>query len=306
MEACRGTEFGVALSTPDSPAGFAALAEAYGFDFLACGEHLAFTGPTANAFVSLSVAAGATTSIKLLSAVTLLPLYPPVLAAKLASALDVASRGRFHLGVGVGGEFPAEFRAVGVPPEQRGARTDEALALIDRLMTRERVNFRGPFTEITDVTIAPRPVQRPRVPFWIAGRTPAAMRRAARVGQAWMPYLYTPQMVAESLVRVRAFAEHEARPWTGRTAVHLFTTVGPDGAAARREAAERVGRNYRQDFTGTRRRYLVAGTPGECADRVREYVDAGVDVVLFRLTCAQRESETMLRRLAEEVVPALR
>ncbi|MDQ3735469.1 MAG: LLM class flavin-dependent oxidoreductase [Actinomycetota bacterium] len=301
------TEFGVSLHSGENTASFAKLAEEQGLDYLACGEHLAFHGPVTNAFIELSVAAGATESIKLLSAITLLPLYPPVLAAKLATILDVASNGRFHLGVGIGGENPREFQAVGVPVAERGARTDEALEIIHRLMTEDDVTFEGRFTSFTGLTLAPKPTQKPRLPFWIAGRRTAAMRRAARFGQAWMPYLYTPEMVADSRAEIQRLArEAGATSWDGLTAVHVFTTVDSDGNEARRVAAERVGRTYQQDFTGSRSRYLVAGTPAECVSQFREYLDAGVDVILFRLTCASSQAPSMLQLIADEVIPELR
>ena len=78
-----------------------------------------------------------------MSTITLLPLYPAVLAAKQAAALDVASGGRFHMGIGVGGELPREFEASGVPVSQRGARTNEALEIMRRLFTEDDVHFDG-------------------------------------------------------------------------------------------------------------------------------------------------------------------
>ena len=107
--------FGTALQTVTDVAGFARQAEELGFDLLGCGEHVMFHGPVGNTFISLSVAAGATQRIRLLSSIVLLPLYPAALAAKLGAALDVASNGRYNFGVGVGGEFPKEFEACGVP-----------------------------------------------------------------------------------------------------------------------------------------------------------------------------------------------
>src|SRR5688500_3074405 len=94
-------------------------AEAAGYDGVATGEHLFFHGPVANGFVTLAAAAGATSTIRLLSSLTVLPLYPAALAAKLASTLDQVSKGRFDMGVGVGGEHPPEFVAAGVEVTQR-------------------------------------------------------------------------------------------------------------------------------------------------------------------------------------------
>src|SRR3954451_9213777 len=107
----------MALQSAADPAAEARALEASGFHFACAGEHVSFNVPVGNSFVSLAVAAGATTSIKLMSTIVLAPLYPPALLAKLGAALDVASGGRYHLGVGIGGEIAAEFRACGVPLE---------------------------------------------------------------------------------------------------------------------------------------------------------------------------------------------
>ena len=115
----RKIEFGTTLRSPSNVAELAQQIEGLGFDILGCGEHVSFYGDTANGFISLSVAAGVTKDIRLMSAITLVPLYPAALLAKLGAALDVASGGRYTMGVGVGGEFPNEFEACGVPVTQR-------------------------------------------------------------------------------------------------------------------------------------------------------------------------------------------
>src|SRR5437867_794036 len=141
-------QFGVALPAVTGIAEFAQQAEELGFDFLACGEHVMFHGPVANTFISLSVAAGATRRIKLLSSVVLLPLYQPVIVAKMGATLDVASGGRYNFGVGIGGEFPTEFEACGVPVNQRGARTNEALEVITKLWTEK--NYAQDFSKLAN------------------------------------------------------------------------------------------------------------------------------------------------------------
>ena len=132
----RKIEFGTTLRTPDNIEALAQQIEGLGFDILGCGEHVSFHGDSANGFISLSVAAGVTNHIRLMSAITLVPLYPAALLAKLGAALDVASGGRYTMGVGVGGEFPPEFEACGVPVRQRGSRTDDALEVLTRVWSR--------------------------------------------------------------------------------------------------------------------------------------------------------------------------
>src|SRR5215210_7769861 len=145
MTASEPIEFGLSLHRVDRIAESARHFEELGYDYITCGEHVSFNVPTSNSFISLSVAAGATTRIKLMSTIALVPLYPAALLAKLGAALDVASGGRFNLGVGVGGEMPKEFKACGVPVHERGARTNEALEIIRLLWSTDEAAFSGRF-----------------------------------------------------------------------------------------------------------------------------------------------------------------
>lgn len=271
----------IGLTLPvDQPVAVAVAAEERGFDFVATGEHVAFHGPTPNAFIWLAAAAGATRRIGLVSTVTLLPQYPAVLAAKLVASLDHLSGGRFQLGIGVGGEYPPEFHAVGVDPAQRGRRTDEAIAVLRSLLDGERASFDGQFTSFDGIRIRP-PAAQLNVPFWIAGRREAAMRRAGRFGDVWLPYMFTPEQLASSLERVRHHAAEAGRAGDAvRGAVFLWTAVDEDHATARRTVIENVGKVYAQDFSKMER-YLLFGTPDTCAARIREYVDAGASAVVI-------------------------
>ena len=199
-------EFGIALQRVDGPGEQARAFEALGYDYVSCGEHVCFNVPSSNSFVSLSVAAGATTRIRLINSIALVPLYPPALLAKLGAALDVASNGRFSFGVGIGGEIAREFEACGVPVHERGARTNEALEIITRLWSEPSVDFEGRFVSFRGASIEPKPVQQPRPPIWISGRKDGAMRRTARFGDGWLPYMYTPDMLSSSLATIRAEA----------------------------------------------------------------------------------------------------
>ena len=218
-------EFGISTNLLADAAVNARRAEAQGFDYLLTGEHIMFHEPTTNNIVSLAAAAGATERIKLMSGIILVPLYPPALLAKQIAVLDVVSGGRFHFGIGVGDEFPKEFEAVGVPVNERGARTN-ALQVIDMLLTQQDVHFEGCFTTLSGVTLAPQPVQKPSMPFWVAGRRDAAMRRAARYAEGWLPYMYTPEMLAESMAKIAGFTEEAGRPMgTVQGGLFIFTCV---------------------------------------------------------------------------------
>ncbi|MGD9603043.1 MAG: LLM class flavin-dependent oxidoreductase [Gammaproteobacteria bacterium] len=299
-------EFGMSLTGLHDVAGNARRLESLGYDYVGCGEHVSFHGPTSNSFVSLAVAAGATTRIRLISAIVLLPLYPAALAAKLAATLDVASNGRYHMGVGVGGEMPREFEACGVPVRERGARTNEALQVIRRLLSEPSVTFEGRFNTLHDVSIQPLPQQRP-LPIWVSGRKDAAMQRAARFGEGWMPYMYTPEMLADSLARIARHAMEAGRtPDAVRPGLFVFTCCHADGARAREMAIAKLSTQYAQDFSKIADRYVVMGNPAECRQRLQQYVDAGARTVFLSSACPNDYLEANETLLAREVLPAFR
>lgn len=221
-------EFGIGLRRLDSVAADARDAEALGYEFVSTGEHVFFYGPIGNGLISLAAAAGATSRIKLMSTITLVPLYPAALLAKQVAALDIVSNGRFNLGVGVGGEYPKEFEACGVPVGERGARTNESLEVMRRLWTEDDVSFQGRFNTLNAVTLSPKPTQRPGPPIWISGRSEAAMRRCALYGTGWLPYMYTPEKLADSLLAIRGYANEVGREETIKPGLFIFFAVHED------------------------------------------------------------------------------
>lgn len=290
-----------------SVAAEARAAENAGYAGIATGEHLFFHSPHPNAFVALAAAAGATNSIRLLSSLTVLPLYPAALAAKLATTLDQVSGGRFDLGVGVGGEYPPEFVAAGVDVAQRGARTDEALDLLRRLWGGGPVDVDGRFTRIEGLELSPGPVQPGGPPLWLGGRKAPAIRRAGRHADVWMPYMYTPEQMARSLTEVRSAAEGAGRdPSTVRGAVFCWGGVDLDATRSRQEVVEGVGAVYRQDFGALADRYLLHGDPDRVLARAREYADAGADTLVFSPVGADGRRREIVDLFTAAVLPQLR
>ena len=283
----------------------ARLAERQGFDFLACGEHVLFHVASPNAFVALAAAAAATRRIRLLSALTIAPLYPAGLLAKMATTVDVISDGRFDLGIGVGGEYPPEFAACGVPVSQRGARTDETLEICAQLFAGDAVRFDGRFAQIEDQRLAPRPVQAGGPPLWIGGRSAAAMRRAGRYGRYWFPYMTSPARLRDGLVQVARAAADAGRE-SPDGAVFAWAAVDPDPGRARAVALDTLRRTYHQDFTALADRYVPTGTPEQVTQRLLEYVEAGARAILFSPACPAYELPAMTELFAEEVMPRLR
>jgi probable F420-dependent oxidoreductase len=299
-------QFGTGLRSVADTAAFARRAEALGYDVLGCGEHVMFHGPIGNTFVQLAVAAGATERIRLMSTIALLPLYPATLAAKMGSVLDVASAGRYLCGIGVGGEFPKEFEACGVPVAERGARATEAMQVLRKLWTEREVSFHGRFNTLNQITLDPPPVQQPP-PIWVAGRKEAAMRRAALFGDGWIPYMYTPELLAESMTSIgRLRAENPVAATEFNYGVFIFSAVHRDGDVARKMAAERLGRQYAQNFENLVGKYALIGTPAECRQRLRQYVDTGATLFMLTSACPDDYIDENIRLLAEEVIPEFR
>ncbi|MEO2172494.1 MAG: LLM class flavin-dependent oxidoreductase [bacterium] len=299
-------QFGIGLRRLDTVAEDAKNAESLGYEFLSTGEHVFFYGPINNGLISLAAAAGATTHIKLMSTITLVPLYPAALLAKQVTALDVVSGGRFSLGVGVGGEFAKEFEACGVPVNERGARTNEALEVMKRLWTEDEVTFDGRFTTLPGVTLDPKPVQKPHPPIWISGRSDAAMKRCARYGTGWLPYMYTPEKLAMSLQTIHEYREQEETQSPVLPGLFIFFAVHEDRDTAIKMATDRLSAQYNQDFSALVGKYALAGNPDDCIKRLRQYIDAGAGTILLNSACPGGYTADNERLFAEKVLPAFR
>ncbi len=276
-------------------------AEELGYDSLWAGDHISFVNPILDPLVALSVFAAVTERVELGTGVLLLPLRHPALVAKQAASLDWLSGGRLVLGVGVGGEGEQDFLAVGVDRRERGARADEAMAALRVLFGGQEASFRGRFVAFSGVTIEPRPARPGGPPLWVGGRSQAALRRAGRLGDGWMPIWVSPERFAQGWQEVRRQARQAGRdPEALTAAVVLPARVEDDGLLARRRAQEHLSRRYGQAFSeGVIERYCLAGTPEECLRRLRQYVDAGAAHVVLNLCAGPGDFLVQAERLAE-------
>jgi probable F420-dependent oxidoreductase len=127
----------------------------------------------------------ALTSVELVTGVIILPQRQTALVAKQAAEVDLLTRGRFRLGVGLGWNA-VEYEALGADFTNRGRRMDEQIDLLRRLSTEQSVTFAGQYERVTGAGISPMPVQRP-IPIWIGAQSPAAYRRVGRLADGWFP-----------------------------------------------------------------------------------------------------------------------
>jgi probable F420-dependent oxidoreductase len=275
-------------------------------DSLWVGGHVASSNPSPEAMVGLARLAAVTERVTVGTSILLLPLYPPAIVAKQISDLDHATNGRIVLGVGVGGEYPQEFRACEIPLDERGRRTDEMIPLIRRLWTAEEISHQGRHYAMENVRIHPAPVQPGGPPIVVAGRQAPAMRRAATLGDGWFPYLYSPRRYAASVATVREAAATAGRDLSGfEWYVWVFVNVDPDGDAAREEAARSMGGIYDQDFLAMVDNVAAAGTADQVTAKVKAFHDAGARHFVFSPAMAGGDRRAVLDRLFGEVVPAL-
>ncbi|HET6949692.1 MAG TPA: LLM class flavin-dependent oxidoreductase [Acidimicrobiales bacterium] len=277
------------------------------------GGHVLPRTPTGEAITRLALMTAWTERVRVGTAILVLPLYPPVIVAKQLADLDAWSGGRLSVGVGVGGEFPHEFDAVGVPVGERGARTDEAMQVLRSLWRGGRVTHHGRFFDLDGVELLPvvppgartAPGQAGGPPLLVSGRKAAAMRRAARFGDGWMPYLMSPGAYARSVTTIRDEAAAAGRDLTGfEWAMYLYCSIRRDGDRARDDVATFLGGAYGDKPGAMLDRIAPAGTPEEVAARVQEYVDAGVRHLIVS-PAAPEATLDVVTLAAREVLPRL-
>ncbi len=300
--------FGTSLSLkpPGEQFDLVRRVEALGFESVWTGDHVSFHGPIHESLTLLATYVPITSRIRLGTAVYLLALRAPAIAAKATATLDALSGGRLIFGVGVGGENPKEFELCGVPHRERGARVTEGIDVVRTLWRDSPASFQGRFTQFDNVSIDPKPVQRPGPPIWIGGRSDAALARAGRQGDGWMSYVVQPERYAQSVDKIRAAAQAAGRGLDGFAFGHLaFITLGRDWEAAKAVWVTHLSKRYAQDFEPLARKYGIIGTPEQCAEQLRHFETAGCNYVIFNVIGPPEDERGQLERIAADVLPRL-
>jgi probable F420-dependent oxidoreductase len=238
----------------------------------------------------------ATRRLRVGISVLVVPYRNPVVTAKQLATIDALSGGRLVVGVGVGW-WPEEFEALQAPPfRARGAVTDEYLRLMKALWTEDVPRFEGKHYRLGDVTMYPKPVQKPHPPIWVGGHTEPALRRTAVLGDAWHPIGLrgaaglAPDELAEKVARLRALAAEAGRdPASIGVAFRAPLDLAPArGAAAPGEARP------------------LAGPPAKVLADLHAYRAAGVDTFVFDFPRQEPAAMlTLMRRVAREIRPRL-
>lgn len=285
-----------------------------------CGHrHLEDDRMVLEPLTTLSFVAARTSRVRLLTGVLVLPFRHPIWVAKTAGTLDVLSKGRLVLGVGVGAprgratdgvqnmgphaDIATRESALFELPGPRGRLMDESLEALDRLWRDESATYHGELFDFEGVDLRPQPVQRPRPPIWVGGRADAAHRRAALLADAWFPSQASVEVLAAGRARVLEIAASAGRP-EPRFGVNLFVSIDRDGEAARAVVRDGLGHRFRTEaglFESS-----LAGTPAEVRDRMLEYVAAGCsafDLKILPLTLD--ETLAQMELFARDILPSV-
>jgi alkanesulfonate monooxygenase SsuD/methylene tetrahydromethanopterin reductase-like flavin-dependent oxidoreductase (luciferase family) len=261
------------------------------------------------------------------TACLLLPLHHPVEVAEQIATLDVITGGRFVFGVGLGYR-DAENAAMGQDPRRRVTRLVEGLEVLERLWAGEPVSYRGRCFTLDDVRISMPPLQRPRPPIWLAANSDAGVRRAARLGDAW---IMNPHATLATIERQQALfretRQEAGRPPAVETPLIKECYLAPDSATAFAEAAPFLeakygayrrweqdkalppGESLGGDFAGLARDRFVIGDPVRVREELARYRERlGVTTLIVRLQWPGLPQEKVLRSirlLGTQVVPKL-
>lgn len=299
---CRGELWG-----PDV---FRAVEE-LGFDGLFTGEHLLAHRPTWDAITMTTAIACATERIAVGPAAAIAPLRHPTLLAKELAGIDRISNGRLVVALGVGGDYPEEFTQAGVPFERRGQRTSETIEILRRYFTGERFSYEGELYRLEDVRLDPPPARPGGPPLWVAGRRDAARRRAALLGDGFLPYMVTPEScrrLFDSVGENAAAARRELGPGYAWGA-YVHVSLGDDPDEARRRGDEHLAWRYGDPrLTGELAgRYCVAGRADDVAEGLLGFAEAGCTHLVLALIAPDGTPPLEpLRAVAETVLPAVR
>jgi len=241
----------------------------------------------------LAFLAAATSKVRLLTSVMVVPYRHPVVTAKMIATIDVLSNGRVTIGCGAGW-MEEEFIAVGAPSfAERGKSTDEYLEIFREIWTKETPSYDGTYASFGNIAALPQPKQSP-LPIWIGGESRPALRRTAKYGDGWYPIGYNPKFPLDTLGRFkkRLSALHEEAEKVGRDPASISLAynstwyTGPSGAV---------------DIEGERR--LFTGGTAAVKEDLAALAEIGVETFMFRFAGkTMSETEDAMSAFAESYI----
>ena len=292
------------------------------FDTVWVGDSL-LAKPRLESVTLLSTLAGATSRVRLAVGcmATFVHRHPVMLAHQWAS-LDVLSGGRAWLAVCLGGPNEAgaaqalEHAAMGIQASERVGRLEEGITVLRKLFAETKASHHGRFYQFDGVTVEPRPLQQP-CPIWIASNPTGltwkggasaseavverGFRRVARYADGWMTNKLSPEEFRKQWARIQAMAREEGRdPTKLGSALYHNININEDRQAALAESKTFLDKYYSANFSAAFvEGWTVAGSPRQCVEQLRAYVDAGLSHIALRMTSWDQRGQ--LKRFLGEV-----
>jgi alkanesulfonate monooxygenase SsuD/methylene tetrahydromethanopterin reductase-like flavin-dependent oxidoreductase (luciferase family) len=244
-----------------------------GIDHVFVADHVSFhVGAGMDGLINAATLTAIDERLKVCVGVYLLALRNPVTVARQLATLAQTAPGQLILGIGVGGEDRNEFAMCGVDPRTRGRRTNEALTIVQQLLTGEPMDHEGEFFQFRRAWIRPPPATS--IPMVIGGRTDAALARAARFGDGWLAVWCSPQRFGSAIAQVNAGAAALGRPQPSLHGLQVWVGIDDNRDRARARLAKGMEDFYRMPFQRFEK-YSPYGTAAEVADFLAGYRDAG-------------------------------
>jgi probable F420-dependent oxidoreductase len=264
-------------------------------------DRLVSSIPQLESMTTMAALAGATRRLKFGMNVTVVAFRDPLVLARECATIDFLSGGRLLPAFGVGPDIAPEWQATGRTPKGRGSQSDEALEIMARLWTGERVTYEGKTYRYRDVQIAPLPAQQP-LPLWIGGRSAAAIRRTARLGTGWLGGVESPEQVAPVVAAIADASAAAGRPIDPD---HYGAAFGFRFGTWDEPIVERTARVVAAlAQTNDPRRHVAVGGAAEILARIEEFAATGVSKFVLR-PIARGDDDMMEQTalLVREVLP---
>jgi len=300
-----GAGIGIANFTFDDARGFwqwVDLCDSGGVDSIWQSDRIIGADDNLECMSVMAALAGRTRKVKFGMNVASLGLRDPVIMAKACATIDVLSEGRLLPAFGVGSAVSKDYVATGTPTRGRGERAAEGLEILTRLWTEDKVTYAGKHYQLTEATIAPKPVQKPMT-LWVGGSAQQAIERTARWGTGWQAGIESADDVRPVIAAIKTRAEELGRP------------MDPDHFGAGfgfrfGSADEPIVARYNQQLTARLGKaatgFTAVGDAAEMMRLAREFLDAGVRKFILRpIASGTADMLNQTKLMIEHLVPEI-
>ena len=288
------------LTKPENVVNFAKKCEAMGCHSMWTIDRIAYDN--LEPLTVLAAAAGATQKIRLGTSVLLGNLRHASHVAKIVSTLDFISNGRVTLGLGFGSR-ENDYRAVEIPFEHRGSRAVEQVQLMKRLWTEDNVTFKGKFYNVENLSVGPKPIQKPHPPIWTGGSAEVALKRAGSWADGFICGSSAIPEFPSTWEKIASYAKAAGRdPKKISKAGLTFMAIDEDQSKAVKTVEDYVMRYYgrlRADVANT----SLVGAPAAIAERIGAFLSRGLDTLIIGVA---DPDPRQLDLFGENVLPKIR